>query len=72
VPRDDNIVIFRVIARSIATKQSQTGIAGIRKRSPRHFVPRDDIARVWYKEAITRVIARSIATKQSQTGIAGI
>jgi len=33
-------------------------------------VPRDDIARVWYKEAITRVIASE--AKQSQTGIAGI
>jgi len=33
-------------------------------------VPRDDIAQVWFKEAISRVIA-SVA-KQSQTGIAGI
>jgi len=39
-------------------------------RSPRHFVPRDDIARVWFKEAISRVIA-SVA-KQSQTGTVGM
>jgi len=30
-------------------------------------VPRDDIARVWYKEAITRVIASE--AKQSQQGL---
>ena len=39
-------------------------------RSPRHLVPRNDIARAWFKEAISRVIA-SVA-KQSQTGTVGM